>query len=154
MSKVPLRLDVRGRVLFTCASERAKDYRLSRDESTLERQMNGGNRWAFGRITTDEKRTLRYVCRAKRTGFKGPAGWNAWENRASAFPQDQMPRVCGAFRSIVDALRGLSLLIDCSLRNLRQGLISRFFLLESFLQKRDSIVQTQLFSPGDQRSVA
>ena len=141
-------------MLFTCASERAKDYRLSRDESTLERQMNGGNRWAFGRITTDEKRTLRYVCRAKRTGFEGPAGWNAWENRASAFPQDQMPRVCGAFRSIVDALRGLSLLIDCSLRNLRQGLISRFFLLESFLQKRDSIVQTQLFSPGDQRSVA
>src|SRR6476619_8451016 len=51
-------------------------------------------------------------------------------NRASAFPQDQMPRVRGAFRSIVDALRGLSLLIDCSLRNLRQGLISRYFLLE------------------------
>ena len=47
--------------------------------------------------TTDEKRTLRYVCRAKRTGFEGPAGWNAWENRASAFPQDQMPRVRGAF---------------------------------------------------------
>ena len=71
-----------------------------------------------------------------------------------ALPQDQVPRVRGAFRSVVDALRGLSLLIDCSLRNLRQGLISRFFLLESFLQKRDSIVQTQLFRPGDQRSVA
>lgn len=81
---------MRGRVLFTCASERAKDYRLSRDESTLERQMNGGNRWAFGRITTGEKSTLRYVCRAKRTGFKGP-GWNAWENRQAPFHKIKCP---------------------------------------------------------------
>jgi hypothetical protein len=82
-------------VLFTCASERAKDYRLSRDESTLERQMNGGNRWAFGRITTDEKRTLRYVCRAKRTGFEGPAGWNAWEPGKRLSTRSNAPRLRG-----------------------------------------------------------
>ena len=51
------------------------------------------------------------------------------------------------------ALRGLGLLIYDGLRNFRQRLVSRFFLVECFLQQGDRIVETELLGPSAKGAV-